>query len=213
MPDLNELDAFAAVARHRRFRKAAVERGVSASALSHGLRGLKERLGVRLLNPTTRSVTPTEANLRLLARLSPALFEVVDALLELNAHQEVPTGTLRLNVPRSAGLFLLARILAGFVARYPRIRLEIVTDDSLIDIVSAGFDAGVHFGKSLAGDMIAVPFGRAQRFRAVASPGYLAAHGTPNCGASWAITHVLVDVFRVEGDMPGTQNAQGSRSL
>ena len=97
-PDLHELDAFAAVARHRSFRKAAAERGVSASALSHAMRGLEERLGVRLLHRTTRSVTPTEAGQRLLDRLDPALREVADALEDMTALQAEPTGTLRLNV-------------------------------------------------------------------------------------------------------------------
>ncbi|MCA8274778.1 LysR family transcriptional regulator [Burkholderia sp. AU30280] len=180
MPDLHELDAFAAVARHRNFRKAAVERGVSASALSHALRGLEERLGVRLLNRTTRSVTPTEAGMQLLSRLEPAIRDIADALAELNAFQAAPTGKLRLNVPRPAARLLLAPILTRFVKTYPRIEVEIVTDDSLVDIVGAGFDAGIRFGESLAKDMIAVPFGDALRFVVVASPEYLSAHGQPS---------------------------------
>lgn len=178
-PDLHDLDAFAAVARHRSFRKAAVERGVSASALSHALRGLEERLGVRLLNRTTRSVTPTEAGQRLLARLDPALSEVADALADVTALQTEPTGTLRLNVPRPAARLLLAPMLAGFVAAYPRVQVEIVTDDSLTDIVGAGFDAGIRFGESLAGDMVAVPIGPPQRFVCVAAPSYLTMRGAP----------------------------------
>lgn len=177
--DLHELDAFAAVAGHRSFRKAADERGVSASALSHALRGLEERLGVRLLNRTTRSVTPTEAGKRLLERLAPALREVGDALAELSAMQAVPTGTLRLNVPRPAARLVVAPLLARFVASYPRIQVEVVTDDRLSDIVSDGFDAGIRFGESLAGDMVAVPIGPPQRFAMVAAPDYLAARGTP----------------------------------
>jgi DNA-binding transcriptional LysR family regulator len=179
MPDLHELDAFATVARHRSFRKAAVERGVSASALSHALRGLEERLGVRLLNRTTRSVTPTEAGMRLLATLTPAIRDIANVLAELSTLQNVPAGTLRLNVPRPAARLLLAPILAQFVATYPRIQVEIVTDDGLVDIVEAGFDAGIRFGESLARDMIAIPFGKPQRFVVVGSPGYLAAHGQP----------------------------------
>ncbi|SDP82896.1 DNA-binding transcriptional regulator, LysR family [Rhodoferax sp. OV413] len=179
MPDLHELDSFAAVARHRSFRKAAEERGVSASALSHALRGLEERLGLRLLNRTTRSVTPTEAGELLLARLAPALREVADALVDLTAMQQVPSGTLRLNVPRPAARLVLAPLLARFVAAYPRIQVEVVTDDRLTDIVDSGFDAGIRFGESLAGDMVAVPIGAPQRFVTVAAPGYLATHGTP----------------------------------
>ncbi|TWC69830.1 LysR family transcriptional regulator [Herbaspirillum sp. SJZ099] len=175
LPDLHELDAFAAVARHRSFRKAAAERGVSASALSHALRGLEQRLGVRLLHRTTRSVTPTEAGQRLLARLDPALREVADALADATALQAEPAGTVRLNVPRPAARLLLASALAGFAAAYPRVQLEIVTDDGLADIVGDGFDAGIRFGESLAGDMVAVPIGPPQRFVCVAAPDYLAA--------------------------------------
>lgn len=179
MADLNELTAFAAVARLRSFRKAAVERGVSASALSHALRALEERLGVRLLNRTTRSVTPTEAGRQLLARLEPAMREITDALLDLSTLQQEPAGKLRLNVPRPAARLLLAPMLARFVARYPRVQVELVTDDGMIDIVRDGFDAGIRFGEHVAADMIAVPVGAPQPFVVVASPGYLAARGVP----------------------------------
>lgn len=179
MADLNELAAFAAVARLRSFRQAALERGVSASALSHALRTLEERLGVRLLNRTTRSVTPTEAGQQLLARLTPAMREIDDALLDLSALQNVPAGKLRLNVPRPAARLLLAPMLAGFVARYPRVQVDVVTDDGMIDIVRDGFDAGIRFGEQVAADMIAVPVGAPQPFVVVGSPAYLAAHGAP----------------------------------
>lgn len=176
-PDLSELDAFAAVARHRSFRKAADERGVSASALSHAMRTLEARLGVRLLNRTTRSVTPTEAGHQLLATLAPTLQQVADALAQLTSMQQVPAGKLRLNVARPAARVVFAKVLAPFVARYPRIQLDLVTDDGLTDIVNGGFDAGVRFGESLAGDMIAVPVGPPQSFVTVASQAYLAAKG------------------------------------
>lgn len=177
--DLSDLDAFAAVARHQSFRKAADERGVSASALSHAMRTLEGRLGVRLLNRTTRSVTPTEAGHRLLATLVPAFADVGRALHELTSQQEIPTGTLRLNVSRPAGRLVIAPLLASFSAAYPRINVEMVTDDGLSDIVDKGFDAGVRFGESLAGDMIAVPIGPPQAFVTVASPGYLKKCGIP----------------------------------
>ncbi|EJM03819.1 transcriptional regulator [Pseudomonas sp. GM102] len=176
-PDLSELDAFAAVARHRSFRKAADERGVSASALSHAMRALEARLGIRLLNRTTRSVTPTEAGQQLLATLVPTLNQVNEALAQLTSMQEVPAGKLRLNVARPAARVVFAKVLAPFVARYPRIQLDLITDDGLTDIVSGGFDAGVRFGESLAGDMIAVPVGAPQSFVTVASDAYLAANG------------------------------------
>lgn len=176
-PDLSELDAFAAVARHRSFRKAADERGVSASALSHAMRALEARLGIRLLNRTTRSVTPTEAGQQLLATLVPTLHQVADVLAQLTSMQEVPAGKLRLNVARPAARIVLAKVLAPFVARYPRIQLDLITDDGLTDIVNGGFDAGVRFGESLAGDMIAVPVGAPQSFVTVASDAYLAEKG------------------------------------
>ena len=176
---LSDLASFAAVARLRSFRRAAAELGVSPSALSHALRGLEERLGLRLLNRTTRSVTPSEAGERLLVRLAPALRDIDDALEGINDFRDTPVGTLRLNVPRSAAHMLLAPLLARFLSAYPQMRLELVADDGLIDIVAGGYDAGVRFGESLQGDMVAVPLGPPQRLAVVASPAYLKRHGTP----------------------------------
>ncbi|SFC20541.1 LysR family transcriptional regulator [Collimonas sp. OK412] len=178
-PDLSELDAFACVARHRSFSKAALECGVSASALSHAIRTLETRLAVRLLNRTTRSVTPTEAGLQLLQRLEPALREIGEALERLNDFRDTPRGTLRLNVPRPAARLLLAPLFARFLAAYPQIRLEVVTDDGLVDIVAGGFDAGIRFGESLAQDMVALPLGPPVRLIVVASPMYAARRGLP----------------------------------
>jgi DNA-binding transcriptional LysR family regulator len=179
LASLADLQSFAAVARLRSFRKAAGELGVSPSALSHALRGLESRLGVRLLNRTTRSVAPTEAGQRLLARLSPTLQELGDALDEINSFRDSPVGTLRLNVPRAAAEYVLAPLATRFLLDNPGLRLEIVADDNLIDIVAAGFDAGVRFGERLAQDVIAVPLGPPQRFVVVGSPAYLAEHGIP----------------------------------
>ncbi|AIY43925.1 Transcriptional regulator [Collimonas arenae] len=178
-PDLTELDAFASVARHRSFTKAALECGVSASALSHAMRTLESRLGVRLLNRTTRSVTPTEAGEQLLTRLGPALREIGEALDQVNQFRDTPRGTLRLNVPRTAARWLLAPVFARFLAAYPEIRLEVVTDDSLVDIVAQGFDAGIRFGETLARDMIALPMGPPLRLIVVCSPLYAARRGLP----------------------------------
>lgn len=178
--DLADLDAFTAVARHRSFRRAASVRGVSASTLSEAVRRLEARLGVRLLNRTTRSVTPTEAGSRLLERLVPALGEVSSALDALNSFRDTPTGTLRLNVPGIVAKLFLPPIVDGFLKSYPGVTLEIVADDSFIDVLAAGFDAGVRYDERLEQDMIAVPLGpRVQRFVAAASPAYLAAHGRP----------------------------------
>lgn len=213
LPDLSELDAFAAVARHRSFRKAADERGVSASALSHAMRALEARLGIRLLNRTTRSVTPTEAGQQLLATLLPSLHRVNDALAQLTSMQEVPTGKLRLNVARPAARIVFAKVLAPFVARYPRIQLDLITDDGLTDIVNEGFDAGVRFGESLAGDMIAVPVGAPQSFVTVAADAYLAAKGTAHVPATCSTMRALPGVFPVanftHGSIKPTVNRYG----
>jgi DNA-binding transcriptional LysR family regulator len=190
-PDLHELDAFAAVARHRSFRKAAVERGITASALSHAMRALEDRLGLRLLNRTTRSVTPTEAGEILLARLSPALQNVAAALADLAAMQEQTSGTLRLNMPRPAARLAVGPIMSRFIEAHPRIQVEMVTDDGLSDIVEAGFDAGIRFGEHLAGDMVALPIGPPQAFVMVAAPSYLARHGTPQAPAD-LLSHACI---------------------
>ena len=178
--DLSDLDAFTAIARARSFRGAAHLRGASASSLSEALRRLETRLGVRLLNRTTRSVTLTEAGERLLERLSPALGEVAAALDAVNGFRDSPTGTLRLNVPTVAVELILPPIVAGFLKAHPGITLEVTQNDSFIDVLAAGFDAGIRYDERLERDMIAVPIGpREQRYVTAASPAYLAAHGRP----------------------------------
>lgn len=178
--DLADLEAFAAVARARSFRSVARLRGVSASSLSEALRRLETRLGVRLLNRTTRSVTPTEAGQRLLERLTPALGEVAAALDTVNGFRDSPTGTLRLNVPSAVARLILPPIIGPFLAAHPGISLEVTTEDSFIDVLSAGFDAGIRYDERLEKDMIAVPIGpRVQRFVVAGSPAYLDVHGRP----------------------------------
>lgn len=177
-PQFADLDAFIAVVRHRNFRRAAKERGVAASTLSQSVRDLEEQLGVRLLNRTTRSVTPTEAGLKLSSRLSPIFAEMTEAIDEVNGFRDTPTGTLRLNVPGAAQP-ILAPMIARFLREHPAIRLEITVDNSLIDVFAQGFDAGVRYDESLALDMIAVPIGPPQRFTVVASPDHIRRHGMP----------------------------------
>ncbi|WP_158745932.1 LysR family transcriptional regulator [Acidisphaera sp. L21] len=178
--DLADLDAFVAVARTRGFRSAAALRGVSASSLSEALRRLEARLGVRLLNRTTRSVTPTDAGEALLARLSPALGEVAAALEEAAQTPDRVTGTLRLNVPIVVAKLVLPPLLGPFLHAHPGVSLEIRAEDNFIDVLAAGFDAGVRYDERLERDMIAVPLGpRRQRYATGASPAYLAAHGRP----------------------------------
>jgi DNA-binding transcriptional LysR family regulator len=178
--ELSDLNAFVAVARAGGFREAARQSGSSASGLSEAVRRLEGQLGVRLLNRTTRSVAPTEAGARLLERLGPALREVESALDVMNGFRETPAGTLRLNVPVSAARLVLPRIVPPFLAAYPDIRLEVITEESFVDVLAAGCDAGIRYEERLEQDMIAVPIGpRMQRFAITASPAYLDKHGRP----------------------------------
>ncbi|PZM13956.1 LysR family transcriptional regulator [Rhizobium tubonense] len=178
--DLGDLDAFVAVARAGGFREGARANGGSASFLSEAVRRLEAQLGVRLLNRTTRSVAPTEAGKGLLERLGPALTEVEQALDVVNGFRDRPAGALRLNVPVSAARLVLPSIVPRFLAAYPDIRLEVVTDESFVDVLAAGCDAGIRYDERLEQDMIAVPIGpRTQRFATAASPAYLDRSGRP----------------------------------
>jgi DNA-binding transcriptional LysR family regulator len=177
--DFADLDAFVAIARHRSFRRAAKDRGVAASTLSQSLRALEERLGVRLLNRTTRSVTPTEAGEEVLARLVPAFSEVAEAIDRVNRFRDTPSGTLRLNAPTAVVELIIAPLIARFLATHPHLKVEIAAEDALVDVVERGFDAGVRYGESLARDMIAVSLVPQQRFVIAASPDHIAAHGRP----------------------------------
>lgn len=178
-PALSDLEAFAAVAHHRSFRKAADELGLSRSTLSHTLIALEKTLGLRLLHRTTRSVSPTDAGARLLERVGPLLRDLDMALDGLAADAGEPAGRLRINANRSAARFLLAHVVPPFLRRHRRVELDLVSEGRLVDIVQQGFDAGVRLAEAVPQDMIAVPVGGAVRFVAVASPGYLAAHSPP----------------------------------
>jgi DNA-binding transcriptional LysR family regulator len=178
--DLGDLEAFLAVARAKGFRDAARITGASASRLSDAVRRLETRLGVRLLNRTTRSVAPTEAGARLLERLGPALGEVEAALDVINLFRDRPAGTLKLNVPVIAARLVLPAILPGFLAAYPEIQLEIIAEDNFVDLLASGCDAGIRYDERLEQDMIAIPIGpRVQGFAVGASLDYLARRGTP----------------------------------
>ena len=155
-------------------------RGASASALSEAVRRLEAALGVRLLNRTTRSVAPTEAGQRLLERLAPALAEIESGLDVVNGFRSSPRGALRLNAPIIVAMKILPSIASRFLTAYPGVILEIAANDDFIDVVAAGFDAGIRYEERIERDMIAVPIGpRVQRFVAAAAPGDLAARGIP----------------------------------
>jgi DNA-binding transcriptional LysR family regulator len=178
--DLQDLFAFLAVVQAGGFREGARANGTSPSSLSEAVRRLEMRLGVRLLNRTTRSVLPTEAGARLAERLAPAIGEVEAALDVVNSFRDRPTGTLRLNVPATVARLVLPSIVTPFLKTYPEIRLEVIVEDSFVDMLAAGCDAGIRYDERLEQDMIAVPIGpRSQRFATAASPGYLNARGRP----------------------------------
>ena len=181
--DYAELRAFAAVAEAASFSRAARRLGVSPSALSQTLRGLEERLGVRLLNRTTRSVTPTEAGERLLDRLRPLFAEFDQAVQEVNRFRDAPAGRLRINVPRFAATHLVGPMLGRFQNAHPGVELEVVVDDTITDIVAGRFDAGIRLGETLERDMVAVPLTGVLELAAVATPEYFAEHGVPESPA------------------------------
>jgi len=182
-PGLAQIHAFAAIAERASFAKAAVHLGVSRSSLSETMRGLEEKLGVRLLNRTTRSVSLTEVGERLLEQVRPVL-ESFDAAMEsVNVFRDEPAGHVRLTVPRPAAKTILQPVIAEFLKAHPAISLEIVTDSALTDIVQGRFDAGIRPGHRLEQDMIAVRVGEDARPTVVASPDYLREHGLPKIPA------------------------------
>jgi DNA-binding transcriptional LysR family regulator len=180
-PSINDLAAFVAVATHRSFRRAADELGTAPSTLSHAMRGLEERLGVRLLNRTTRSVSPTEAGFRLLESLQPALAALDGALDSVAGFQGRGkiAGTVRINAPPLGVALLIREVLPRMAERFPDVTVDLVAEGRLVDIVAGGFDAGLRLGDTIPRDMIAVRFGRPVGFVCVAAPGYLKRAGTP----------------------------------
>jgi DNA-binding transcriptional LysR family regulator len=181
--DLSELAAFDAVARHRRFRRASEERGVTASAISHAVSNLESRVGIRLLNRTTRSVSLTDAGAMLLARLSPAFGDIASALDSLNQFRETPFGKVRINAPNSIAPFVFGPVMGPLIARNPNLELEIVATDRLVDIVDEGFEAGIRLGESLREGMTAVKIKPRLRFAVVGSPAYFEKYSVPKTPA------------------------------
>jgi DNA-binding transcriptional LysR family regulator len=178
--NMQDLVAFLAVVQAGGFREAARVSNGSASQLSGAVKRLETRLGVRLLHRTTRSVSTTEAGARLIERLTPALAEVQASVGVVNHFRDHPAGTLRLNVPANVSRTVLPPIVTPFLKRYPEIRLEVIVEDSFVDLLAAGCDAGIRYDERLAQDMIAVPVGpRVQRLVTAAAPAYLQTHGRP----------------------------------
>ncbi|MEW7864428.1 LysR family transcriptional regulator [Aeromonas diversa] len=178
--DLAELAVFAAVARHRSFSRAATELGVSPSAISHSLKGLEQRLGVRLLQRSTRAVVPTETGAQLLGRLLPTLDTLSSALEELLEDTGEPVGRLKISAPRAAIEELLAPVLAEYLLRYPRMRVEVVEQELMPRLIEDGFDAALFYGDMMPQELVAVSLdSRPQRYLVVGSPDYLARRGVP----------------------------------
>jgi DNA-binding transcriptional LysR family regulator len=187
---LNELKALQAVATHRGFRAAAAELHVAPSSLSHSVASIERRLGVRLFNRTTRSVSLTEAGQHFLTRVQPALREIADAVETVNRFRDTPTGLLRLNASEGGAERVLPIVL-DFMATYPDMRVDLVSEGRMVDIVAGGFDAGLRLAEAVPQDMIALPMGSQEAFAVVAAPDYFAKHGTPRAPAD-LLTHECI---------------------
>ncbi len=184
MPTLNrgelaDLNVFVALVRRRSFRQAAIELGVTTSALSHALRQLETSLGVKLLNRTSRSVVPTLAGAALAEKLEQGFALIGEALGELDQHRDAPVGRLRLSVPRDAARLLVTPTLPRLLAAYPQLQLDISVEDRPVDIVADGLDAGIRYGDTVPQDMVALPLTDELRWIVVGAPAYLERHGRP----------------------------------
>ncbi|MEM5275010.1 LysR family transcriptional regulator [Cupriavidus taiwanensis] len=176
---MTELEVVLAVARRSSFRGAALELGMSTTAVSSAVAGLEARLKVRLFNRSTRSVAMTDAGQRYVERIAPALAEIQRANEEAATESDAPSGTLRINAPQGVALMLLEPLFHQYAQRYPQVRIDIVSESRLIDVVAEGFDAGIRLAESVPQDMIAVPLSRSLRMLVVATPDYLKRNGTP----------------------------------
>ncbi|WP_419760495.1 LysR family transcriptional regulator [Acidisoma sp.] len=175
----NDLLAFLSVAREGSFTRAAAKLGVSQSALSHAVRGLEERLGLRVLTRTTRSVSPTAAGERLIERIGPRFEEIEDELAALSALRDQPAGTIRITTGEHAAATILSPVLQRLLPAYPKISVEVAVDNEFKDIVAERYDAGIRLGEQVERDMVAVCIGPDQRMAVVAAPSYFAAHPQP----------------------------------
>ena len=210
--DLNALRAFLAVAEERSFTRAAKRLGVSRSAVSHTVRGLEERIGVRLLSRTTRSVAPTDAGEQLIARLGPALGDVASVLDQIAGLRDRPAGRVRIVAPRLAARMVLAPKLERFAREYPDIVLDITTDDSPLNLVAGRFDMGIHLGEFIARDMIAVRVSRDQRAAIVGSPQYFKSHPKPRSPRDLA-THRCISIRMGSAGVYRWEFEMGNESL
>ncbi|KAA0581420.1 LysR family transcriptional regulator [Azospirillum sp. B21] len=177
--DLNDLDAVIAIARRGSFRAAALDLGMSTTALSNAVGKLESGLGVRLFNRTTRSVSLTDAGRVFVEQVGPALRDVHGALEAVRSQQTIPSGTLRINAFATAAREILSPLVLEFLRRHPQVHVDLVTEGRLVDIVAEAFDLGVRVADLVPSDMIAISLGRPQRYAVVGSPAYFATHGRP----------------------------------
>jgi DNA-binding transcriptional LysR family regulator len=182
-PALSDLDAVVGVAREGSFRSAALALGMSTTALSNAVAKLEAKLGVRLFNRTTRSVSLTDAGRAFVEQVSPALQDIHGAMDAVRSQQATPSGTLRINAFTSGAREIISLLVLEFLRRHPKVHVDLVTEGRLVDIVAEGFDLGVRRADLVPADMIAVPLGRLQRYAVVASPSYFKQHGKPRAPA------------------------------
>lgn len=204
---------FAAVVEAGGFRPAAQRLGLPASTVSDVVRRLEERLGVRLLNRSTRSVMPTDAGRRLLAGIGPAFTLIDEAVRGLHDGAERPVGPLRITAPGAVARYVLPRLLPPFMAAFPGVEVEVSVDEAVVDIVERGFDAAIRFEERVAADMLAIPIGpRRQRFAAAAAPAYLERRGVPDHPKALA-GHSLIGSRAASGAMRVWEFGQGRRTV
>lgn len=197
---VNDLEAVLAIARRGSFRAAAVDLGMSTTALSHAIGKLEGNLGVRLFNRTTRSVAVTEAGRLFVEQLGPALQEMRSAIEGVRAHRQTPSGTIRINAAPFAAREIMSPLVVEFLRRYPDMTIDIVTEGKLVDVVAGGFDLGVRVAGLVPSDMIAVPLGRPQRYAVVGSPHYFARHGKPRVPPD-LLRHICIRVRLPDGGL------------
>lgn len=209
----SELQAFLAVSRERSFTRAAAQLGVSPSALSHTIRGLEERLKVRLLTRTTRSVSPTEAGERLARELEPGFQDIDRAITNLSEARDKPAGMIRITTSEHAASTILWPVLEKFLPRYPDVRVEVISDARLTDIVAERFDAGIRLGESVAKGMVAVPIGPPMRMLVVGAPRYLASR-PPIKSPRDLVHHDCINIrFLTHGGLYTWEFEKGGRDL
>ncbi|CAI0967179.1 D-malate degradation protein R [Serratia proteamaculans] len=189
--ELAELNVFSTICRKKSFRLAAAELGVSTSALSHTMRSLEERLGVKLLNRTNRSVVPTPAGIALVSQLDQGFEYIRSAVSQLEEYRNEPIGHLRLNIPRDALDLLMTPVMESFAKNYPKIALEVAVNNHQVDIINEGFDAGIRYGEIIPKDMIAVPLTDKLKWVVVAAPEYIKKHGSPTSPAELKTHHCI----------------------